>query len=168
MKKLPLPRKKIDEVLFNAFQAIFLFERAKIKTFGLSFEEIYTLQLLKKSSPVRMRTLVEKINIPFSSATRMITRLEKLGYLKRIMHKHDRRGINVILEKDGEKINKSIENNNFNIVFNNISQFNDFQIAAFIETAKCMGKLLYSTTNGKDDKSLPHKQKIKQGAKKTK
>jgi len=74
-----ISRQEIDDVLFHALMAVYRFEWDKIKRFGLGYMEILALQILRRRSPLRMRALVNDLGLPFSSATRLFSRLESAG-----------------------------------------------------------------------------------------
>ncbi|MCD6569955.1 MAG: MarR family transcriptional regulator [Deltaproteobacteria bacterium] len=152
MADIPLSREELDEVLFQSMRAIYFFEREKVRRFGLSFMAIYVLQLLRRHSPLRMRDVVEELGIPFSSATRLIARLENMKFVERVSTEDDRRGVSIHLCDAGNDVIRSIEDDSFFLISKNISDFSGDSISGFIETARNMGKIL--SVDGANKSSL--------------
>lgn len=61
----------------------------------------------EKSLPVK--TLVERVNLSGSRLTRILSSLEKNGYLQRSIDLHDRRSITVVLTRKGIELSERLE-----------------------------------------------------------
>jgi len=72
-------RNEMDEMLFEALRTIFTFERTKVALFNLTYAEIYLLQFLRRKQGLMMNEVAAEMQIPVSTATRLIGRLEKRG-----------------------------------------------------------------------------------------
>lgn len=144
MKKNPLdiPRSDLDDLLFNALLAVYRFERRKINSFGLDYTAIIALQMLRRKTPQRMRELVDGLNLPFSSATRLFGKLEEAGYVKRVYAEEDRRGVHVYLTGSGEEIVENLEVDTYKIISETSKQYDADTLNHFIETAKNMCRIL--------------------------
>lgn len=137
-----LSRAEIDDVLFHALMAVYRFEWDKIKRFGLGYMEILALQLLRRRTPLRMRELVKDLGLPFSSATRLFSRLESAGYVSRVYAQDDRRGVHIHLTEAGDEIVRRIETHSFDTLSANTREVSPDMLARFIETARNMEKIL--------------------------
>jgi DNA-binding MarR family transcriptional regulator len=137
-----ISRDEIDDVLFHALMAVYRFEWDKIKRFGLGYMEILALQILRRRSPLRMRELVKELGLPFSSATRLFSRLESAGYVNRVYAQDDRRGVHIHLTQAGDIIVKKIEAHSFEVLRANTKKIDAALLDHFIETARHMEKLL--------------------------
>jgi MarR family 2-MHQ and catechol resistance regulon transcriptional repressor len=137
-----LSRADLDELLFNALRSVHHFEAAKVAGFGLNYESIYLLQFLRRRSPVRMSDIAAEMNIPLSTATRVVDRLERRGFLSRKKDRADKRSTQVFLKKKGEQIVRDVEEHTFRIVSKNLEALDAEKIRAFIETAVHMGEIL--------------------------
>ncbi|MEN6473268.1 MAG: MarR family transcriptional regulator [Syntrophaceae bacterium] len=137
-----ISRQEIDDVLFHALMAVYRFEWDKIKRFGLGYMEILALQVLRRRSPLRMRELVKELGLPFSSATRLFSRLETAGYVNRVYAQDDRRGVHIHLTQAGDDIVRKIEAHSFEILNANTKEMDAALLDHFIETARHMEKLL--------------------------
>ena len=144
MKKTPvdIPRNELDDLLFKALQAVYRFERLKINSFGLDYAAIIALQMLRRKTPQRMRELVDGLNLPFSSATRLFGKLEEKGYVKRVYAEEDRRGVHVYLTGSGEEIVEKLEDDTYKIISETSKLYDADTLNHFIKTANNMGRIL--------------------------
>src|SRR4030042_3184265 len=111
-----LPRQQMEELLYQALRAIYLFERVEIERFGLNYQQIYLLKFLKRKSPFRISDIAGELRIPAFSATRLIKELESKKLLLRCKAIKDRRNIFIRLSPAGEDMIRRIEFNIINTV----------------------------------------------------
>jgi DNA-binding MarR family transcriptional regulator len=137
-----IPRKKLDRILFEALQAIYKFQQSKVSAFGLDYEDIYLLQFLRNNSPARMSEIAGEMNIPISTATRVVDRLQKKNLLARKKDSQDKRNILVSLKPPGESAVRDIENQTFALLSENLAGFTDEDISSFFKTAVHLQKIL--------------------------
>ncbi len=142
MADLPVRKDELDEILFNALEAIFNFERSKIERFELSYDEIYLLQFLRRKSPLRMSEIASRMKIPVSTATRLVGRLEKMRLLNREKGGDDRRVVFVSLHKNGEHAVRAVEKHTFEIISKNLEGFGARDVESFVSTAKSLSAIL--------------------------
>lgn len=72
----------------------------------LSHVEVSIISLVHNNPDIIIREICEKIDVPKSSMTSMIDRLEKKNYLTRVISKRDRRSFGLKLTEAGMKIQK--------------------------------------------------------------
>ncbi|HOT44063.1 MAG TPA: MarR family transcriptional regulator [Spirochaetota bacterium] len=137
-----IPRDQLDPILFNALRAIYKFQQAKMTAFGLDYEDIYLLQLLRNHTPSRMGEIADEMGIPISTATRVVDRLEEKKLLSRKKDPRDKRNILVSLEQKGKDVVNKVENQTFQILSKNLSTYNDEDIASFYKTAVHLHEIL--------------------------
>lgn len=75
-----------------------------------SKSEIFTLFFVYKRNEVTMTELVEYINSPMSTATGIVDRLVKSGYVKRDRSETDRRIVILKLTEEGQNFVKNLKN----------------------------------------------------------
>ncbi|NRY59180.1 MarR family winged helix-turn-helix transcriptional regulator [Clostridium beijerinckii] len=101
-------KKQIDE--FNILWHRMLFESnykdieakyTRIK--GLSDNEISIIRIISEKEEVIIRDIIEILNIPKSTLTNMIDRLEKRNLIRRSISKRDRRSYKLELTEEGKK-----------------------------------------------------------------
>ena len=137
-----IPKDEIDRLLFNVMAAIYHFERHKMSLFDLNFETFYLLYFLRRRSSASMGEIARELNIHISTASRAIDRLEKRNLVSRKKNPNDKRTILVCLEPDGEQLVKSSENHSYELIKQNLKQFEAEDIDAFAKTATHMGHVL--------------------------
>ena len=79
------------------------------QTVNITQTQIFTIMTLYEKSPCQLNELRKKLGITAPTVTGIVDRLEKLGYVKRIHDKNDRRVINVDLTSKGRKIAKKLK-----------------------------------------------------------
>lgn len=144
-----IPRNRLDEILFKALQAIYKFQQSKVSAFGLDYEEIYLLQFLRNHSPACMGEIAAEMNIPISTATRVVDRLQRSGLLSRKKDELDKRNILASLEPPGEIAVRRIEDHTFALLSENLSGFSDEDVASFYKTAAHLEKILASPVSSR-------------------
>ncbi len=137
-------REEMDEVLFRALRAVFQFERLKVALFGLTFEEIYLLQFLRRESLSRVSEIATEMKTPISTLSRTIGRLQKRGLVSRKQSSCDKRVMLVSLPAKGKKMVLDVEAHSFEMITKNMETFslNDFR--AFLKTANALETILWS------------------------
>jgi DNA-binding MarR family transcriptional regulator len=137
-----IPRDRLDEILFKALQAVYKFQQSKVIVFGLDYEDIYLLQFLRNSSPARMSDIAAEMNIPVSTATRVVDRLQKKKLADRKKDASDKRNVLVYLKPEGETAVRRIEDQTFELLKSNLAGFSEEDIASFFKTAVHLQKIL--------------------------
>jgi MarR family transcriptional regulator, organic hydroperoxide resistance regulator len=137
-----IPRDRLDEILFRALQAVYKFQQSKVMAFGLDYEDIYLLQFLRNTSPARMSDIAAEMNIPVSTATRVVDRLQKKKLTSRKKDASDKRNVLVSLKPEGEAAVRRIEDQTYELLKNNLDGFSEDDIASFFKTAVHLQKIL--------------------------
>ncbi len=137
-----IPRQDFDDALFRCFRAIYKFEQAKVHRFGLNYDAIFLLQFLRRQSPARMSAISKEMQIPISTATRMVDRLVAKGVVSRQRASGDKRIMLVSLAPSGERLVQAVEDHSFETMNRNLADVDDADIKAFFETALLMEKIL--------------------------
>jgi DNA-binding MarR family transcriptional regulator len=75
---------------------------------SLSKTELFTLLQTERNGEIIMSQIADYINIPMSTATGLVERLVKKGYLKRARSESDRRVVTIQLTDAGKKITAEI------------------------------------------------------------
>ncbi len=135
-------RNEMDEMLFEALRTIFTFERTKVALFNLTYAEIYLLQFLRRKQGLMMNEVAAEMQIPVSTTTRLIGRLEKRGLLSRRKDQGDYRKKKVFLETAGQKLVKEVEEHTYQIIVGNLKKYGAEEVGCFINTAVELKHLL--------------------------
>ncbi len=137
-----IPRSRLDEVLFNALRAVYKFQQSKVAAYDLDYQDIYLLQFLRNHSPAGMGEIAREMNIPVSTATHTVDRLQNMNLVSRKKNARDKRNILVMLNKKGESAVRRIEDHTFRILSENLKDYEYADIASFFKTAMNLEKIL--------------------------
>jgi DNA-binding MarR family transcriptional regulator len=100
---------EIDSCLFSFLQTSYHFEKQEQRHFNLSWQEIYLLQLLKRSEFWQISQLGKKLELKKFQISRLVSRLEALGLVQRLDQAGDRRNVYVAIQEAGNKLLQDIE-----------------------------------------------------------
>lgn len=92
---------EIDGCLFSFLQTAYHFEAQEKKLFNLSWQEMYLLQLLRRHGPWKISTIGTQMELKKYQTSRLVTRLEELGLVRRSAAGGDRRQVHVELLEQG-------------------------------------------------------------------
>jgi DNA-binding MarR family transcriptional regulator len=95
---------KLAELIFTLRQKCALKDLYFIKRAGISSAEYNCLMQFFGSTSIGMKELGGRLDITPGGVTRIITGLEDKGIVERRIDAEDRRGINVILTRKGERL----------------------------------------------------------------
>ncbi|WP_205527718.1 MarR family winged helix-turn-helix transcriptional regulator [Brochothrix thermosphacta] len=81
------------------------------QTFGLPYSmiELRILGTIGRHDGITANTLIKTLNIKKSYLSRIVSKLEKDGYIIKQKNQHDSRSFNLYLTKDGTQLNDFIE-----------------------------------------------------------
>jgi DNA-binding MarR family transcriptional regulator len=99
----------VDIILDNIKKIIFPEEWLKIDM-TLSKQEVFTLMLVDREGEIIMSRVADYVNVPMSTATGIVDRLVKNGYLERNRSDSDRRVVMIRLTGKAKKIVEEIKN----------------------------------------------------------
>lgn len=91
----------------------------------ISLPQYITLEMLVRQSGLKMKDIAENLNVSYPAATGIIDRLHKMGMVKRVSDKKDRRVVYIEVTEKGEKIVEEVRKNRHELierVFGNLSQ----------------------------------------------
>lgn len=135
----------IVETLIDNFKKL-LFPEEWIN-FDLKFSklEIFSMLLLDRNSEVTMSELIEYINSPMSTATGIVDRLVKKGFVVRDRSETDRRIVIIKLTEEGTKVIKNLKDI--------IGQYVNMAIECLSEEEKqIMMKIIFKVIKNLQDK----------------
>jgi len=129
-------RSQIDHLLFQVLRSIYHYERKIITEHGLDFDQIYVLQYLRRHPDTRFTEITEEIVLPKFTASRLISRLVKAGFISRKQDQEDRRNFFLHLEEKGEQVIQAIETASFSRISANIQGYTPDQIKELFDAAE--------------------------------
>ncbi|MEV0613020.1 MarR family transcriptional regulator [Nonomuraea sp. NPDC050404] len=91
-----------EETIFSEFLiAVMLHNQAVADRLGLQPVDVAAVMLLEMHGPLAVGKIAEELRLPSASTTRLIDRLERAGYARRVRGERDRRTVTVELVEDG-------------------------------------------------------------------
>jgi len=136
------PRKKVDEILYNAMAAVYQFDQQKIKLFGMTYQDSYLLYYLRRSSPVRMSDIARELSVHISTASRAVDRLERRKLVSRRKDPADKRNILVELNESGLKLMKASEDHSYETILSGVKDYSSEELAAVMKAAANLSSIL--------------------------
>lgn len=139
---LNLSKKEVDDLLFTCFRAIYKFQQNKVRYFDLNYDAISLLQYLRRKSPSTMGEISKEMQMPVSTATRVVDRLAAKGMISRKKDERDKRVKRVSLEPEGKSLVQASEDHSFDVIMKNFSRLSDQEKQSVLSTARLMEDLL--------------------------
>ncbi|MFF4623771.1 MarR family winged helix-turn-helix transcriptional regulator [Nonomuraea jabiensis] len=90
-----------DDVFREFLVAVLLHNEAVADRLGLQPVDVAAAILLETRGPLAVGAISEELGLPSASTTRLIDRLEKAGYVRRVRGERDRRTVTVELVEGG-------------------------------------------------------------------
>jgi DNA-binding MarR family transcriptional regulator len=144
-----LTRHQMEENLYQALRAIYLFERIEIERFDLNYQQMYLLKFLKRKSPFRISEIAGELRVPAFSATRLIKELESKKMLVRNRDMKDRRNVLIRLSPAGEEMVRRIESNIIDTIISALGGYGEEELRVIIDLVNNLD-LILGITSPKD------------------
>ncbi|MBI9102155.1 MAG: winged helix DNA-binding protein [Spirochaetales bacterium] len=135
-------KEAINKLLLHFLKTIYQYERKEIAEFSLGFPEVYILQYLKQYRSKNIGEISSELQVEHFAASRLITRLEKKGYVVKSQDDTDRRVSSVRITPAGLRIVKALEEKHSRTILNNLENNPDLDMGLFIEAAKNIHRIL--------------------------
>lgn len=119
-----IKKEEINATLFSFLKSIYTLQTVEQDLFGVSWQEAYLLQIIIREPRMRVTELTEKLRVKKFSASRLVTKLEKLGLVDKISNDTDKRVVLVDITPEGKKVIEQIEEYNYQLI---ASQFENFE-----------------------------------------
>jgi DNA-binding MarR family transcriptional regulator len=96
--------KQLQELFGEFLQALGLHRPDQVPTgFSLSLSEMFALMALSAEAPMSQQVLAEQMHLEKSTVSRLIKRLERRGWVKRVRDLHDTRMFRLHLSDTGHE-----------------------------------------------------------------
>jgi len=135
-------RQTANDLLYRSLQAVYHFERSLVDRFGLGYQEICLLQLLRRRESARVGEIATALGVRVFSATRLVQRLEASGYLGKEPDERDGRVVVVRLLGPGERLVSDVEAYNFERIVGRTSSLPPAARDAFVIVADNLERVL--------------------------
>lgn len=135
-------KEKLKESLFNILRTIYQFERYSVLTFGLNYQEIYLMNVLKRQSPKKMSEVSAELRIEAFSSSRLVSRMAAKGLIKRYKAGSDKRNVFVALTDKGETLTKKISDSSLEVIQKNFKKADPKTVESFFNAAANIHEIL--------------------------
>ncbi len=142
MSNIELNQERINEVLFNFLQSVYLFEQREASLFLVSWDEVYLLQLLARKNPMTVTELAMKLKVKNFTASRMITRLADQGLVVKKQSTEDGRLVEVSITPQGRNKIQEIEAFNYHTILANIDTLGENKVQILMNSIENLDILL--------------------------
>lgn len=137
-----IDQKEVDAALFEFLRSIYLFEHRETVMFGIDWSEVYLLHLLIRHPGIRISSLSKKMNQAIFSTSRMVSRLEKAGYVYKKLDENDKRAVTLYITDEGSTQIKLIEKYNYEIVSAQFTKMPEQTLRSLLEAVSQLSVLL--------------------------
>lgn len=107
---------ELYDTVIDTFKKILYPEEWIAVDMFLSKTELFTLLQVERNGEIIMSQIADFISIPMSTATGMVERLVKKGYIERVRNDSDRRIVTIRLTDAGKKLTGDIKSVVMNMV----------------------------------------------------
>lgn len=135
-------RTQIDHLLFQVLRTVYHYERSILEDYGLDFDQIYVLQFLRRHPNARLTEIAAEMELPKFTASRLLNRLDKEGFLSKKQDQTDRRNYHLQLEDKGEQVILAIETASFTRISTNIQGYSPSAISELFDVAEHLHMVL--------------------------
>lgn len=141
MARLP-DRGHADSMLYSTMRAVYHFERTLYARFGLGYQEICLLQLLRRKSGLRIGDAARALEIPLFTATRLVQRLEAEALVTKRQDATDGRVVLINLAAKGRRLIRKVEDENYDLIMKNAETLSSEELKALVLLATRINELL--------------------------
>lgn len=117
----------------------------------LSANQQLVLTLLDKNETLTIRKIAEKINVSTSAVSQMLSKLERMNFVKRVTSHHDRRLIHIHLTGKGKRVIHCMEKTRHEIITHYLSKMNLDDLRLLSEIIKNLRNLIWMEGEGRND-----------------
>lgn len=107
--------KELTEIIVEFYERLSAWEDSVVKDSGLTTSQNHTIEIVGHAGSIKMKHLAEKVGVTTGTLTVSIDKLEKMGLLKRVPHKTDRRSILIELTEEGEAVYQHHHNHHYKL-----------------------------------------------------
>lgn len=140
----------VDAALFSFLKSIYMFELQESVRFGVTWNEIYLLQLVIRQPGLRISLLSRELRVKNFVTSRMLTRLEQDGLLTRVNADPDKRVVNIYPTKEGIEKIEAIEAYHYETVASNFAKLPEETMRMLLQSISRLDLLLQIDEHGSE------------------
>lgn len=140
--KYKLEKERVDAALFEFLQSVYLFEKRETALFGVSWDEVYLLQLLKREPGLCVSDIASRLKIEKFVASRILTRLALKSLVRRDASAKDKRSVKLYITCEGENKVAEIEEYNYSTVALQMQKMTEAEMLFLLKSFEQLPMLL--------------------------
>lgn len=141
-EKKAVVSQSLDEILYQALRSIYLFEREEIERFGLTYQQMFFMKLLKRRMPLRVSDAARELRVPNFAASRVVAQLASRGLVIKARDAADRRNVFLRLTAQGEEMVRAIESHVTELVGRSLAAYSTRDAAIILHAITELDYLL--------------------------
>ncbi|PKN18934.1 MAG: hypothetical protein CVU71_09085 [Deltaproteobacteria bacterium HGW-Deltaproteobacteria-6] len=127
-----MKKEDLSALLHEFLEVIYLFQKREEGLFGAGWQDIYLLKKLDDAGMMSVGMIAQYLRLPLFGASRMVTRLQNAGWVKKTQVKDNKRLVNVGITGAGKKLLTAVDNYQFKIISKNITVLKPAEIESMI------------------------------------
>lgn len=137
-----IEKHEVDAALFEFLRSIYHFEHRESVMFDVTWDEVYLLHLLIRFPDIRVSDLSKRMQLANFATSRMVTRLEKAGYVHKSHHDNDKRVVILQITDEGRAKVEAIEQYNYEVVAAHFNTMPEDTLRSLLGAISKLGTLL--------------------------
>lgn len=137
-----LSRNEFDKLIYKIVSAIHRFESGDIKLFSLNWAELHLMKFLAIQQEKTVSECAAELGMPVFKASRIVSRLEKRGFLRRGDFGHDRRTRAVSMTPSGLDQLETVDSYHFRLIMKNLNKCGEEESSRFISAISSLEDIL--------------------------
>lgn len=94
----------LAQQLVEFYDKMSSWEHSVVKDSGLSPAQMHTIEIIGHQQNLRMKELAQRLGVTTGTLTVAVDKMEKMGFVARKPHEHDRRSWLVVLTERGKEM----------------------------------------------------------------
>lgn len=118
---MELNKQQLNGLLYDFLDTIYIFQQIESGLFEVTWQQIYMLQILRKTGPRNVGELGTALRIPLFAASRLCKRMEEAGYVSKARDTRYHREIVVSLTEAGNRLLDQVEDYHYRLIQSNLN-----------------------------------------------
>lgn len=131
-------KEQLGSLLYSFLDTIYTFQQIEKSMFEVNWQQIYLLQILRKTGNKTVGEISRSMQIPLFKASRLIKQMAADGYVLKARNADQYREIKVSITEAGIKLLNEVEDYHYQIISGNIDVLSE---AEFENIVSGLGKL---------------------------
>jgi len=127
---------KTDDAIMALASEMLTKKSALLKKYDLSFQQYTILRtlIITEGKPASIKSLTEEMLDKMSNTSRLVTKLEKKGFVDRKISATDRRQVAVVITETGENIFKEAVEELNKVIFSAYQSLDDAELTTLLKS----------------------------------